>query len=65
MTRPSSSFSAVARQMLQDANDDDNEDYISGLGGTVNEDILGHSEGGRPRQVSKVSMQTYNTLTRY
>jgi hypothetical protein len=62
---PSSSFSAVARQMLQDADDDDNEDYISGLGETVGEDVSGRSEGSRPRQVSEVSMQTYNTLTRY
>jgi hypothetical protein len=62
---PSSSFSAVARQMLQDANDNNNEDYISGLRETIGKDILGHSEGSRPRQVSEVSMQTYNTLTCY
>ncbi|KAG1864822.1 hypothetical protein F4604DRAFT_1905288 [Suillus subluteus] len=50
---PSSSFSAVALQLQQDADDDDNEEYISGLGQVVEveDDISGISESSRRRQI--------------
>jgi hypothetical protein len=51
---PSSSFAAVALQLQQDAEDDDNEEYTTGLLGQVVEvedDISGISESNRRRQI--------------
>jgi hypothetical protein len=55
---PPSSFSAVAQQAVRDVDDDDNDDYISGLGEVVEveEDISGPeglgTAGSRQRRVS-------------
>ncbi|KAG1822598.1 uncharacterized protein BJ212DRAFT_1477018 [Suillus subaureus] len=47
-----SSFSAVALQLWQDANNDDNDEYTSGLGEVIEieEDISHPAEGSRPQQ---------------
>jgi hypothetical protein len=48
---PSSSFTAFALQLQQDAEDDDNEEYTTGLVVEVEDDISGISESNRQRGI--------------